>query len=93
MMKTIARRIKRLEEQNSPKQSEAGPGPVVDLLARRRKYAIAEGREPEPDLSPGPLIDSEGRRLLLSEILLQRRENENNAASVRYRSGECSNGC
>jgi hypothetical protein len=74
MMTAIARRIKRLEEQSFQKQEEAGPGPVADLLARRRKYAIAEGREPEPDPPPGPLIDSEGGRLSLSDILLQRRE-------------------
>jgi hypothetical protein len=58
MMNTIARRIKRLEDREFRSRAEQGPNLVAILLERRRKRAIADGREPEPDRPPGRLTDS-----------------------------------
>ena len=74
MMKTMARRLKRLEELEFQHRAELGPSLAAILLERRRKRAIAEGREPEPDPPPGRLIDSRGRLLSLADLLLQHRK-------------------
>ena len=72
MTRDIARRLRRLEELEFQYREEAGPDLVAILLERRRKRAIAEGREPEPDPR---LIDSRGRPLSLADVLLQHRKN------------------
>jgi hypothetical protein len=79
MMSSIGKRIKKLEDLEVQYRAESGPNPAAILLERRRKFAIAEGREPEPDPPPVCLIDSEGRRIALSDVLLKRRENERRA--------------
>jgi hypothetical protein len=73
-MGAIARRIKRLENLRFQNQAESGPDLVAIFLARRRKRAIAEGREPGPDPPPGPFLDSSGHPLTLAAVLLQRRK-------------------
>ena len=47
MRNAITRRLKRLEELEFQHRAELGPSLVAILLERRRKRAIAEGREPE----------------------------------------------
>jgi hypothetical protein len=86
MMNAIARRLRRLEELEFQHRAELGPSPGAILLERRRKRAIAEGREPEPDPPPGRLIDSRGRPLSLADVLLQHRKNRETSESLR--SGE-----
>jgi hypothetical protein len=73
-MSAIARRIKRLENLKFKQPGESGPDLVGILLARRRKYATDEGREPEPDPPRGPFVDSSGHPLSLAGVLLQRRK-------------------
>ena len=77
-MNAIARRIKRLENLKVQQQSESGPALVATILERRRKRAIAEGREPEPERSrersPEWLRDSRGRCFSLADIMLQARK-------------------
>ncbi len=73
MMKAIARRIKRLEDFELQNRPESELSLVDVVLERRRKRAIAEGREPEPDPPPKRAIDSSGRALSLADILLQNR--------------------
>ena len=72
MMNAIARRLRKLEELQFQHRAEPGPSLAAILLERRRKRAIAEGREPEPDPR---LIDSRGRPLSLADVLLQHRKN------------------
>ena len=72
MLKTIVKRRKRLEDLEFQHRAELGPSPVAILLERRRKFAIAEGREPEPDRPPGR-YDSRGRPLSIADVMLQRR--------------------
>jgi hypothetical protein len=74
MMNAIARRLRRLEELAFQQRAETGPDLVAILLERRRKRAIAEGREPEPDPPPGRLIDSKGRPFSLADVMLQHRK-------------------
>jgi hypothetical protein len=77
-MKAIARRLKKLEDLEI-QQRDSGPSLVAVLLARRRRRAIAEGREPEPDPPPEGRFDSSGKPLLISEILRKRwRKSETN---------------
>ena len=75
-MNSIARRIKRLENLEVRQRAESGPDLVAIILERRRKRAIAQGREPEPERSPerSPerLLDSNGRRFSLADVMLQR---------------------
>jgi hypothetical protein len=68
-MRAIASRIKRLEKLELQHREKTGPDLAAILLERRRKHAIAEGREPEPDPPRGLLVNSSGRPLVLSEIL------------------------
>ena len=49
MRNAIARRLRRLEELEFQHRAEPGSSLVAILLERRRKRAIADGREPEPD--------------------------------------------
>ena len=72
MMNEIARRLRKLEELQFQHRAEPGPSLAAILLERRRKRAIAEGREPEPDPR---LIDSRRRPLSLADVLLQHRKN------------------
>ena len=77
-MNAIARRIKRLENLEIQQQAESGPDLVAIILERRRKRAIAEGRDPEPERSrersPEHLLDSSGRRFSLADVMLQARK-------------------
>ena len=73
MRNAIARRLRRLEELEFQHRAEPGPSLVAILLERRRKRAIADGREPEPDPQPGCYLDSRGRPLSLADIILQSR--------------------
>src|SRR5512147_2920236 len=73
VMKSIARRIARLEERALRQRQEAEPSPAEILLERRRKHALAEGREPEPDREFRVHLDGKGRRLSLADILLMGR--------------------
>jgi hypothetical protein len=73
MMNAIARRLRNLEELQFQHRAEPGPSLAAIMLERRRKSAIAEGREPEPDRLPGRFMDSRGRLLSLADVLLQRR--------------------
>ena len=75
MMNAIARRLRKLEELQFQHRAEPGPSLAAILLERRRKRAIAEGREPELDRPSGPFIDSPGRLVSLADVLLQRRKN------------------
>jgi hypothetical protein len=75
MMNAIARRLRKLEELQFRHRAEPGPSLAAILLERRRKSAIAEGREPELDRPSGPFIDSPGRLVSLADVLLQRRKN------------------
>lgn len=74
-MNAIARRIKRLENLKVQQQAEAGPDLVAVILERRRRRAIAEGREPEAlrswERSPEPPLNS---RLSLADVILQARK-------------------
>jgi hypothetical protein len=72
MRNAIARRLRRLEELEFQHRAELGPSLVEILLERRRKRAIADGREPEPDPQPG-WVDSRGRPLSLADVILQSR--------------------
>jgi hypothetical protein len=75
MRNAIARRLRRLEElEFQQHRAEPGPSLAAILLERRRKRAIAEGREPEPDRPAGRFLDSRGRPLSLADVLLQSRE-------------------
>jgi hypothetical protein len=65
----IARRLRKLEKLVLQRRADTGPDLVAELLERRRKRAIAEGREPEPDPPGGVLVDARGCPLVLSEIL------------------------
>ena len=73
MRNAIARRLRRLEELEFQHRAEPGPSLVAILLERRRKRAIADGREPEPDRQPGRYLDSRGRPLSLADVMLQSR--------------------
>jgi hypothetical protein len=73
MRNSFARRLKKLEALEFQYRAELGPSPAATLLERRRKRALAEGREPEPDRQPECLLDSKGRPLSLADVLLQRR--------------------
>jgi hypothetical protein len=75
MRNAIARRLRRLEELEFQHRAAPGSSLVAILLERRRKRAIADGREPEPDPPPGCYLDSGGRPLSLADIMLQRRAN------------------
>lgn len=70
MRNAIARRLRRLEELEFQHRAEPGPSLVAILLERRRKRAIAEGREPEPDPQPGCYVE---RPLSLADVMLQSR--------------------
>jgi hypothetical protein len=78
MMNAIAKRIKRLENLEAQQQAESGPDLVAIILERRRKRAIAEGREPEPEQSrerpPERFMDSSGRCFSLADVILQARK-------------------
>jgi hypothetical protein len=81
MRNAIARRLKRLEELEFQHRAELGPSLAKILLERRRKRALAQGREPEPDPRPGCYLDSRGRSLSLADIMLQRRANRRSEAA------------
>ena len=69
----MPRRLKRPKELEFQHRAELGPNLVAILLERRRKRAIAEGREPETDPQPGCYVDSRGRPLWLADVILQSR--------------------
>ena len=83
MTRDIARRLSKLEKLAFQQRAENGPDLAGMLLERRRKRAIAEGREPEPDPPRTPLVDGSGYRLSIAEVLLhdrrERRERANAA--------------
>jgi hypothetical protein len=68
----IARRIKRLEELSFEQRAEDGPDLVGIVLERRRKRAIAEGREPEPDPPRARLVYT-GGEVSIADVLLHDR--------------------
>jgi hypothetical protein len=72
MTRDIERRIKRLEDPQFRHREETGPDLAAILLERRRKRAIAEGREPEPDPPRARLVYS-GGRVSIAEVLLHDR--------------------
>lgn len=77
-MNAIAKRIKRLENLEVQQQAQLGPDFVAQILERRRKRAIAEGREAElerlPERLPQRFLDNRGRRFSLADVILQRRK-------------------
>jgi hypothetical protein len=75
MRNSFARRLRKLEELEFQQRADSGPSLAAILLERRRKSAIAEGRELELDRPSGPFIDSPGRLVSLADVLLQRRKN------------------
>ena len=78
MINAIARRIKRLEYLEIQQREESGPDLVAIIMERRRKRAIAEGREPEPyrlpERFPDRFLDSRGRPLSVADVMLQQRK-------------------
>jgi hypothetical protein len=70
--KTFIRRIERLEKPRFQHESEfARLGEII--LERRRKRAIAEGREPEPDL-PVSQYDCTSGSFSLADRILEARK-------------------
>ena len=72
MRKTIVRRIRRLEDLQLRCQPESGPSLADIFIERRRKRALAEGREPDPP--SGQRMDSRARHLSLADVLLENRK-------------------
>ncbi len=90
MINALARRIKRLEGLEIQQRQESGPDLVAIIMERRRKRAIAEGREPEPERSreraPSSFLDSSGRRCSLADVMLQARKRRLLKESIERRS-------
>jgi hypothetical protein len=78
MMHAISRRIKRLENLEIEQREESGPDLMTIIMERRRKRAIAEGREPEPyrlpERFPDRFLDSRGRPISVADVMLQQRK-------------------
>lgn len=81
-MRAIDRRLCKLEKLLFQQREEILPDLAGILLERRRKWAIAEGREPEPD-PPRARVVYSGGRVSIAEVLLhdrrERRERANSA--------------
>ena len=73
MRNAFAQTTQETEELEFQHRAEPGPSLVAILLERRRKRAIADGREPEPDPQPGCYLDSRGQPLSLGDAILQSR--------------------
>jgi hypothetical protein len=71
-MGAIDRRLSKLEKLLFQQREEILPDLAGILLERRRKRAIAEGREPEPDPPRARLVYS-GGRVSIAEVLLHDR--------------------
>jgi hypothetical protein len=70
-MKTIARRISKLEERFATRRDERGRS-VVDVIRERRRHRLAaEGREPEEEL-PQEDLDAGDRPRTLAERMRRR---------------------
>jgi len=71
-MRAIDRRLSKLEKLLFQQREEILPDLAGILLERRRKRAIAEGREPEPD-PPRARVVYSGGRVSIAEVLLHDR--------------------
>ena len=68
-MKTLTRRVYRLEESFALRLDEDGYDPVAEIRERRRRRLAAEGREPEEDSLPENLLDGGHRSRTIAEVL------------------------
>jgi hypothetical protein len=73
MLKAISRRIKRLEDLKFRQRPKSGPDLAAIMLERRRKRALAEGREPGPRRSPRRLEVLRDRPITFADVLIQNR--------------------
>lgn len=72
-MKTIARRITKLEERFAPRIDHQTRSIVEAIRESRRRRLAAEGREPEPDPPKRSLVDARDPPLTLSEAFRRAR--------------------
>jgi hypothetical protein len=70
-MKTIARRVSKLEERFAPQVDEAGRSPADVLRERLRRRLIAEGRNPEEFLRED-FVDADYQPRTIVEVLRSR---------------------
>lgn len=83
MTRNIARRLSKLEKLVFQQREEAGPDLAGILLEQRRKWAIAEGREPELDPPRARLVYSSGEVSIADVLLHDRRKVRERAISAR----------
>jgi hypothetical protein len=70
-MKTMIRRLLRLEDKTSMQRNEAGETPAEVLRGRIRRLCEAEG-VPFEDLPPEEFADDRGRPLSVASVLRKR---------------------
>ena len=68
-MRTIARRVSRLEERFAPRIDEQGRSPAEVIRERWRRRLAAEGRKPDEDPLPEDSVDPGYWPRTLAEIL------------------------
>jgi hypothetical protein len=74
-MKTMARRVHRLEKQFAPRLDDQGRSIADVIRERRHRRLAAEGKEPEPELPRRreDYYDAHGRPLSVAEIIINAR--------------------
>jgi hypothetical protein len=68
-MRTIIRRLRKLEERLVPHVDDQGRTLADVILERRRRHLEATGQPPYEEGPPVPLTDDRGRPLSVGEIL------------------------
>jgi hypothetical protein len=73
MLKSISRRIKRLENLKFHQRPKSGPHLAAIMVERRRKHALTEGRKPAPPRPPGRLVVLRDCPITFADVLIQNR--------------------
>jgi hypothetical protein len=68
-MRTLNRRISRLEERFASRLDEERPSPAEVIRERRRRRLAAEGREPEKDPLWKNVIDTGSRPRSIADVI------------------------